>query len=544
MRIHPSACLVAVPALVAAPPAKARPKLVVVISVDQFSTELMQTYGPELTGGLARLRKEGVFFTEAYHDHGFTETGPGHSVLLSGRFPANTGIVENRWIDRATGKLVYCVEDPAAKALHAPGQPGASNTRFLGDALGDWLQVQAPGSRAFAVSGKDRAAILMAGRKPSGVFWFTGPAGFTSSSVYGERLPEWLLRYDRDLSERIRTDSWLWSKDLAAPEGRVGQWVFGPQTVRNGGLPRLIQGAGMPLDKGFEGRFRRSPFLDAVTLEAAKALLEGEKLGHGPGTDLLALSFSATDYIGHGYGTLGTEMRDQIHRLDRMLGQFLDLLHRKHPGVWVILTADHGGLDLPEALVEQGFPARRLLAEPFMAALQADLRTAFKVDQNLLTPTPEPNTIYLNEAAVKAANLDRREVLQRAQVWLRARPEVADAFTAEELQATDPVVAGSPRDTSLRVLLRRSFHPERSGDLLVAVKSYVVFGTPPTEYPTGHGTPNAYDRRVPLIFWGPWKAGLRREPVRTVDLAPTLARELGIKPGAVDGKALDLGVRK
>jgi predicted AlkP superfamily pyrophosphatase or phosphodiesterase len=536
--------LILVPALVAAPSPKARPKLLVVIAVDQFSAELMQTYGPELTGGLARLRKEGVFFTEAYHDHGFTETGPGHSVLLSGRFPAHTGIVENRWLDRATGKFVYCVEDASAKSLTAPGQASSSNVRFLGDGLGDWLQAQLPGSRAFALAGKDRAAILMAGRKPTGVFWFAGPAGFTSSTTYGTHLPAWLVRYDQGLTSRITTDSWLWSKDPATPEGRSAQWTFGSVTVRNGALPRLIQGAGMPLDRGFEARFRKSPFLDAVTLEAAEALLDGEKLGRGPGTDLLAISFSATDYIGHQYGTLGTEMRDQIHRLDRGLGRLLDRLRRQHPGAWVVLSADHGGLDIPEALSDQGFPARRLLAEPFMAALQADLRGTFKVERDLLVPTAEPSTLYLNEAAVKAANLDRREVLQQAQSWLRARPEVAEAFTAEELQATDPAPIGSPRDSSLRVLLRRSFHPERSGDLLVALKPFVIIGVPPTEYPATHGTPNAYDRRVPLIFWGPWKGGERREPVRTVDLAPTLARELGLQPGTVDGKALDLGARR
>jgi predicted AlkP superfamily pyrophosphatase or phosphodiesterase len=535
--------LALLPILVAAPPAKKRPKLVVVISVDQLSAELMQTFGPELRGGLARLRREGVFFTEAYHDHGFTETGPGHSVLLSGRFPAHTGIIENRWLDRATGKLAYCVDDPAAKALHAPNQPSSSNARFLGEALGDWLQAQVPGSRVFAVSGKDRAAILMAGRRPTAVYWFTGAAGFTSSTAYGERLPDWLLRYDRDLAERLATDSWLWTKDPGTPEGRVGSWTFGTQILRNGALPRLIQGAGMPLDKGFEGRFRRSPFLDAVTLEAAEALLDSERVGRGPATDLLALSFSATDYIGHSYGLLGTEMRDQIHRLDRVLGRLLDRLQRRHPGAWVVLSSDHGGLDLPEVLGEQGFPFRRILPEPFMAALQAELRAAFKVERDLLTPAPEPNTIYLNDATIKALGLDRREVLKRAQAWLKARPEVADAFTAEELLATDPAATGSPRDSSLRVLLRRSFHPERSGDILVAVKPFVAFGTPPTDYPTGHGTPNAYDRRVPLIFWGPWKGGVRKTPVRTVDLAPTLARELGLKPGTVDGKVLDLGSR-
>ena len=527
--------------LVAAPPARPRPKLVVVISVDQLSAQLMQAFGPELTGGIGRLRKEGVFFTEAYHDHGFTETGPGHSVLLSGRFPAHTGIVENRWVERSTGKFVYCVEDPQAKPLHAPTQRGASNIRLLGDELGDWLQAQVPGSRVFALSGKDRAAILMAGRKPTGVYWFTGAAGFTSSSVYQDRLPAWLVTYDQGLSDRIAADSWLWLKDPATPEGRTGQWVFGAQTVRNGGLPRLIQGVGMPLDKTFEARFRPSPFLDAVTLEAAEALLDGEHLGQGPGTDLLALSFSSTDYIGHQYGMLGTEMRDQLHRLDRGLGRLLDRIRRQHPGAWVVLSADHGALDMVEALAEQGFPARRLQIEPFMAALQTELRTAFKVDRDLLKPVQEPSVLYLDEAILAAAKLDRGEVLRRAQGWLRARPEIADAFTYEEMLATDPAATGSPRDSTLRVLLRRSFHAERSGDLLVAVKPFVVMGAPPAAYPASHGTPNAYDRRVPLIFWGPWKAGERREPVRIVDLAPTLARELGLKPGSVDGRTLDLG---
>ncbi len=521
-----------------------RPKLLVVISVDQLSAELMQTYGPELKDGLAQLRQEGVCFTEAYHDHGFTETGPGHSVILSGRFPANTGIVENRWLDRRSGRPVYCVEDSTAKSLQAPGQVSSSNRWFLGDGFGDWLQAQVSGSRVFALSGKDRAAILMAGRKPTGAYWFAGPAGFTSSTAYGDRLPEWLIRYDRDLADRFITNSWHWTRDPATPEGRISQWTFGSQILRNGGLPRLIQGAGMPLDKSFDRRFRKSPFLDEVTLEAAEALIDGEKLGHGPATDLLAISFSATDYIGHGYGTLGTEMRDQMHRLDKALGKLLAVLRKYHPGAWVILTADHGGLDVPEALGEQGFPAQRLLSEPFMTALQTDLRKALKVDCNLWLPASEPTVLYLDEAAVQAASLDRNEVLRRTQAWLRSRPEVADAFTAEELKGTDPATTGSPRDSSLRVLLRRSFHPERSGDILVAVKPLVVVGNPSTDSATGHGTPNAYDRRVPLIFWGPWIGGSRREPVRIVDLAPTLARELGIQPGPVDGKVLDLGARK
>ncbi len=520
--------------------ASPRPRLVVVISIDQCSAELIQTYGPELNGGLARLLREGVQFTEAYQDHGFTETGPGHSVLLSGRFPAHTGIVENEWLDRATGRMTYCVSDDAVRPLGGDRVHPASNARFLGDTLGDWLQAQVPGSRAFSISGKDRAAILMAGRHPNGAFWFTGPAGFGSSTAYMAQLPGWLVRFDQDLSTRFATRSWLWTKAPGTPEGRVSQWTYGQTVVRNGALPRLIQGAGMPLDRTFTSRFARSPFLDEVTEEGAEALVEGEHLGRGPATDLLTVSFSATDYIGHNYGNLGTEMRDQVHRLDATLGRFLAFLTRRDPGVWVVLSADHGGMDAVEALKEEGFPARRVDQAPFLAALNAAMKARFKATADLFTAPPEPTEFYLAEGAVKAADLDRQAVLREAAAWLRQRPEVAAAFTAGELEAVDPAAAGSPRDSRLDVLMRRSFLPGRSGDLLVAFKPFTLFGEPPKEYAAGHGSPWAYDRRVPLVFWGPWKGGVRPQPVRTVDLAPTLARELGLKAGAVDGKALDL----
>jgi predicted AlkP superfamily pyrophosphatase or phosphodiesterase len=529
-----------VPALLlaAAPP---RPKLVVVISIDQCSAELIQTYGPELKGGLARLLREGVQFTEAYQDHGITETGPGHSVLLSGRFPAHTGIVENQWLDRASGKLIYCVADETAKPLDGDRVHAASNDRFLGDTLGDWLQAQVPGARAFSISGKDRAAILMAGRHPSGVFWFTGPSGFGSSTAYLPQLPAWLVRFDHDLATRFATRSWLWTRDPGTPEGRVAQWTFGQTLVRNGALPRLVQGAGMPLDKGFTTRFTKSPFLDEVTEEGAEALVEGEHLGRGPGTDLLTISFSATDYVGHNYGNLGTEMRDQIHRLDATLGRLLAFLKRRDPGVWVALSADHGGMDAVEALKDEGFPARRVDAAAFLGDLNAALKARFKVSADLIAAPPEPTMLYLVDAAVRAAGLDRGTVLREASAWLRTRPEVAAAFTAEDLAAVDPAATGSPGDSRLDVLMRRSFLAGRSGDLMVAFNPFTLFGEPPKDYLAGHGSPWAYDRRVPLLFWGPWKGGERPEPVRTVDLAPTLARELGLKPGPVDGKALDLG---
>jgi arylsulfatase A-like enzyme len=209
-----------------------------------------------------------------------------------------------------------------------------------------------------------------------------------------------------------------------------------------------------------------------------------------------------------------------------------------------VLCADHGAWDIPEALAEQGFPARRIDTDAFQAGLNAALRSSFKLPSGPFRISPEAQSLYLDEGVVAGANVDRGALLDAAVVWLKARPEVAEAYRADELASVNPAASGSPRDTSLKVLLRRSFVTSRSGDVLVTFKPFIMLGDSPKDWPAGHGSPYAYDRRVPLIFWGPWKGGERREPVRTVDLAPTLAQELGIKPGTVDGKPLNLGPRK
>jgi predicted AlkP superfamily pyrophosphatase or phosphodiesterase len=525
----------------AAPKPGHRPKLVLVISVDQFSAGLFQRYGKDLPGGLGLLQKRGVVFTEAYHDHAFTETGPGHSVLLSGRFPGHTGIVENSWYDRTLGRTVYCVGDENSHAVGQPKKPGASQSQFIGTTLGDWLQTQVKGSRAFSLSGKDRAAVLMAGRKPTAVYWFDGAAGFNTSTAYAEKQPQWLITFDEALQQRFLRDDWSWTP-LGPWNGaaRTAAWTLpGGQNVRNG-LPRLIQGVGIPLDKGFPERFRRSPFLDQVTFEAARVLVEQERLGHGPSTDLFTLSLSATDYIGHNYGTASVEMWDQIHRLDLELGAFLTWLRSRVPDTWVVLSADHGGMDLPEGLKDDGLPAERL-SEPkaWYAKLNIALRARLRIEIDLVRVSSSPTQIYLNDTAIKLAGLDREKVLEAIQAQLKTQPEVAESATSEVLETFQEPDLGNPRDSSLLARFKHSFMAGRSGDVLVAFKPLSTFDDPP--YVANHGSPWDYDRRVPIIFMGPWQAKKVTQPVRTVDIAPTLAKELGILPSEkVDGKALML----
>lgn len=541
-RLLLSCALLPAVAAQAAPKASLRPKLVLVINVDQLSAELFQRYVKDLPGGLGLLKKRGVVFTEAYHDHAFTETGPGHAALLSGRFPGHTGIIENHWYDRTLGRTVYCVEDASVHPIGLPEKAGASPSRFIGTSLGDWLQSQVKGSRTFSLSGKDRGAVLLAGRKPSGVFWFEGAAGFNTSTAYaGMQPPPWLIPFNEDLHQRFLRDDWTWTS-LGPWNGaaRTAAWTLPGGVVVRNGLPRVIQGAGMPLDKGFAGRFRRSPFFDQVTLEAARALVEREHVGRGPGTDLFTLSLSATDYIGHSFGSGSVEMWDQIHRLDGELGRFLAWLRRRVPDTWVVLSSDHGGMDLPEALKEDGLPAERL-SEPkaWYARLNLALRERLKADVDPVRVSSLPSQIYLDDAAIRAAGLVRSKVLEAIQAQLKTQPEVADSVTSDVLENFQEPDRGSPRDSSLMARFKHSFMAGRSGDVLVAFRPLTIFHDP--AWVANHGSPWDYDRRVPIIFMGPWQPKEIKRPVRTVDIAPTLAKALGITPSEkLDGEALVL----
>lgn len=508
------------------------PKLLVVISVDQLSAELIQRWGPELPGGLGRLYREGCNFLAAYHDHGVTETGPGHAVLLTGRHPRHTGIVANQWRDPETGRFSYCVADPGHTVLGlAPGGAGASARHLAGTTLGGWLHQQRPGSRIFAVTGKDRSAILMAGPQAEGVYWFAGPAGFTSSTAYTHELPPWLRAYDQRFLAGLAPADLVWTAlDPGQPPATASYSIAGRTLTM--GLPRTV-GAGA-LDEGFWERFCTSPFLDQAILGAAQALVEGERLGAGPGLDVLALGLSGTDYVGHAFGNSGPEMADQLRRLDRSLGQFLAPLLAR-PGTWVVLSADHGAADFPERRNRQGLPGQRLDPKDWQARLESRLAHSLGGARAYFRPLASCQ-LSLDPEALAASGHSRAEILAAARRECLASPEVEAAFTGEELEQLTPTAVGPDR-TSLAERMRLSYLRGRSGDLVVVFRPFTTLGGGVA----GHGSPYDYDRRVPLIFWGPWKPARHGEPVSVVDLAPTLARQLGIEPGpGVDGRALEL----
>jgi predicted AlkP superfamily pyrophosphatase or phosphodiesterase len=280
---------------------------------------------------------------------------------------------------------------------------------------------------------------------------------------------------------------------------------------------------------------------DAVTLDAALMLLDTQKLGRGPAPDLLAISLSATDYVGHRYGNGGAEMCDQLAHLDQLLGAFFKRLDSLGVPVVVVLTADHGAVDAAERAADRGAVAQRINTEKMMGEVNAAVRAQLGLAYDPLVGDGEQvNIVPFGEDDPVAA---RAKIEAAAIAVLKARPEVVAVYTQREALAATPP-AGKPVD-ELSVLERfaESTDPVRSGDLLVALQPDASFGNPtkPGDTVAGHGSPWNYDRRVPILFWWPGAGGFEQPlPVETVDIAPTLAALLGIAPPVIDGRCLDL----
>jgi predicted AlkP superfamily pyrophosphatase or phosphodiesterase len=532
------------------------PRLVLLLAIDQLRPDRLS---PEQPGGLGRLQREGRVFARAALAHAFTETCPGHATMVTGRHPANIGLPGNRHVDPTTLELHYCVDDPAdeARPLGAgPKAAGRSPRNLRVDSLGDWLKAQRPGSRVFSISAKDRAAITLGGRRPDAVYWldFAGPPRFTTSGYYRASLPEWVEAWG---SERVLAelpDVWHYEADSIAAAKASGRPDDHPAES-----PRFGRVAPHPLRRGpgDEGddiaashrlvgqRLYASPFLDSVTLAFARDLVAREQLGRGPDIDLLAVSLSATDIVGHHYGPWSWESRDALARLDRMVGEFLRFLESQVPAtkLVVVLTADHGVLPLPEWLLEKGESAcplagGRIDPDDLVAALTVRLDRRFGPDISQVDPARPwfaraSTRLTLNRERVSAQGLSEREVLGFAEKFLEAQPGVAEVWSLKKVEAR----RGS---SEMAALYANSWDFERAGDLAIQIaRDCLLTGY---EFGTSHGSPYAYDRAVPLIFFGPGvEPGRVDGAAATVDIAPTLARLLGIEaPSGLDGRALPL----
>ena len=503
------------------------PRLVLFISVDQMRADYLSRFASLFKGGLRRLAEQGAVFTEARYRHACTETGPGHSVLLSGRSPRSSGIVGNTWYDRTLRKPVNVVDDATVQVLGGAGRT-ASPSYFNGFTVGDVLKAHSPSSRVVGVSLKDRAAILMAGKRADAAYWYESSGGrFVTSSWYMDEAPRWLAQWNaRRVPDGYAGRSWQRLLPDAASYLRLageddvkGEWD-GKRTT----FPHAVSGAPPTLDY-YDG-LRRTPFADEILLEFALAALKAHDLGTDPATDILAISFSACDVIGHTYGPDSQEIMDQLLRLDRVLGRLFDEVDRQAGrGRWLaVLTADHGVMPLVELLQKRGLPARRASGEEIEAPVRKALAARFPGATDILAnhePLTYPLSYVLDREALSRRGLAAGEVEQTIRQALLGTGLVDAVYAAPELMGSKPA------DDPYFDLHQRAFFAPRSGDLVARVKQYVYLGG--YVGGTGHGTPYDYDRHVPIVFLGPGIAPGRRDvPCGPEDIAWTLGRLLGL----------------
>jgi predicted AlkP superfamily pyrophosphatase or phosphodiesterase len=496
-----------------------RPTLVVFITVDQLRSDYHDRFASQLHGGLARLYR-GAVFTNAHQDHAITETAPGHASTLSGRFPASTGILMN-----SAG-----VSDAQAP-LVGGGGPGASPFRFRGSTLIDWMRVDDQRSRALSVSRKDRGAILPLGRAHQPAFWYPGDGRFTTSSYYADTLPGWLQAFNaRRLPHAYAGRAWTpllpdsayVEPDSGVLENRGKDFLF-PHVV-----PADTSKAVAAL-VGF-------PWMDDLIAAAARAGLQAMELGKGPQTDLLAVSFSTTDAVGHAFGPDSRELHDQILRLDLVIGRFLDSLYtlRDSSRVIVALTADHGVAPLPE--VRSRYPNQggtRYDARALRAAGEGVLR-AFHVPDSAVTM--EDELVRVDRAALARAGVPADSMIDAYAAAVRRVHGIARVDRWRDLAGLDTV-----KDE----VARRWLHmvaPDLAPELVVTIAPYSVSAT---QMSFSHGLPYEHDSHVPVVFYGaPFTSGRYDAFTRVVDMAPTIAAVLGIQPTEqLDGRVLRAALR-
>ena len=523
----------------------AQPKLVIVLVVDGLPGEQVQRYRDQFgQGGLRRLLERGASFSNAHQAHGVTVTAVGHAAILSGAYPYQHGIIGNNWINPATMKSTYCTEDTAYTYIGEETQPGdgTSPANLRVGTLGDELRY-ASGNRAkvVTVSGKDRGAILLAGKSGTAYMYMEKSGNFASSTYYMQSHPQWVQRYQAGHpQDRYFGKTWTPLLADSAYANDAGDEFYPDKDGVSNRFPFLyFSKSGKPDDEYFK-KLMTGPYLDELTLEFARAAIEGENLGSNPAgvPDLLGVSLSAHDFVNHAYGPESKMSHDHLQRVDRMLAGFFDYLDKRIgiDKVVVVFTADHGFTNTPEFSRSRHIDANRLDGKKMIAALNQHLAARYGIDK-LVAATSLPN-VHFDRAAIEKRGLRRDDVENSAARFLLDYAGVAQVYTRTQFET------GAVADTRMGTLMRRAWNRQLSGDLMVVVKPYWYFGTGTSG--SSHGTPYAYDTNVPLLIMGErWiRPGAYGQYAEVVDIAPTLAHLLRVRPpAAAEGRVLTEAVR-
>ena len=541
-----------------------RPRLVLLIAVDQFRYDYLERFGDLfVANGLRRLVRDGASWVDTNYDHMPTYTAPGHSTMMTGAYPAESGIIANEWPDRLTGKKVSSVSDDSVKLLGGnPNDAAASPRRLRTSTLGDELRLATNDrSKVIGISVKDRSAILPAGCHANAAYWFSG-GSMVSSTYYFAQLPAWVTnfnaarpadkyfgaKWERLLPEseylkRAGTDSPPW-ENIGIAAGDTNAF---PHTITGG--------AGVPGRDSYSA-LDFSPFTNDLLVSFAQQALVNEQLGQDDDTDVLSVSFSANDYVGHRYGPYSQEVMDVTLRVDRQIATLLDSVQARVglSDTIVVFTADHGMAPIPEHAAALGLGGARLKVSDVMGSIRSAISARY--DSRGKSPDPTADYIYkyddngtpreafingnlyFNYAALRRDGVNLDEIAELAGDAALTVPGIARSFTRAQLQhgatsITDPI--------ERRAL--HGFYPARSGDLVIVAEAFKYLG----DYiPATHGTPYSYDTHVPMIIMGSaLNPGLYFEAASPADIAPTIAAILGIQaPSNVTGRVLLEALRR
>jgi predicted AlkP superfamily pyrophosphatase or phosphodiesterase len=512
----------------------ARPRLAVLVIFDQMRGDYLQRWGDLFgDGGFRRLQKEGALFENCHYPYADTVTAAGHASILTGCSPAKHGIVDNEWYDRASGKTIYCVASERHKQV-PPGknQKGISPELLLAPSFADCLKDATHGrARVVSLSMKDRSAVLPGGRRANACYWLDNTTGeFVTSTYYCDRLHPWVA----DFNEAREVARWFgkaWTRlrpDLdyvrySGPDDVVGE---GTGVSQGRTFPHALTGGLASPGASYYNALYNSPFGNELLLDLAKRAIDAEGLGTHDVSDLLCVSFSSNDAIGHCWGPDSQEVLDVTLRSDVIIKDLLACLDAKvGKGNYVLaVTSDHGIPPLPEVAVAQGKDARRV--QPGLLPSQAEAFLQEKFGEGKKGRWIEAGAmpwIYLNQSLLRDRGLGSGQVQDALADWAKRQPDILAAYTRTQLQGD------LSNDDGLGQSVQRSFHPERSGDVALVPKPYHFFW--PLLFGTMHGSPHSYDTHVPLLIYGPGFApGVRKEAVTPQAVAAIFAKLLDVPP--------------
>ena len=530
-----------------------KPRLVLLIAVDQFRYDYLERFGDLFAeNGLRRLLREGASWSDANYDHVPTETAPGHATMLTGAWPSETGIIANDWYDRAEGKRVNNVGDESARSLGGGVNETASSPRnLLCSTLGDELKLATNNrSRVVGVSLKNRAAILPSGRMADAAYWLSAQTGeFVSSTYYFERLPDWVARFNAARpADKFFGAKWERLLSASEYERRAGvddaPWERGDGKLTST-FPHVMNGGLTKPGPEFYDALAYSPFTNELLLDFAEQALTNERLGEDADTDVLTVSFSANDIVGHRYGPYSQEVMDVTLRVDRQIARLLDFVDARVGlrNTAVVFTADHGVAPSPAHALSLRLPGAYVKVSDVLTAVRNRLRVRFAKSGGQDTTVDYVQTfsnghIYFNRTALERDGVQIEDAERVAGEAALTVPGVARYFTRTQLLNG----AVSQADAVARRVLH-GYNARRSGDVVLIsepfkyLADYVATAT--------HGTPYSYDTHVPLIIMsGGVAPGRYRAPASPADIAPTLATLLGVQPpSSATGRVLTEALR-